>query len=300
VHSTFSDHGAIPVDSVECLLADWHRVRPDLDFSSVAVVSRLERVWGHIDVDLERLYAAHGLSGPNFSVLVTLARLNEPGGVSQRRLMDELGLTSGTVSVRIDRLVEQGLVDRQADPDDKRNTRITLTDAGRQLFEQVAPAHLANERRLLMSLSDAEQELLATLLGKLLVEYEGSLPADESPLRLGMRVAPAHVTMRMRAMVGLPPVAGLLVRSVEPRSVAAQAGVCQGDVLVRARAHELRSAASLYAAIAEAANAPALRVEILRGVEAHTVEIQLGRGRTKAGSRRARTAGRAGRDEHVV
>src|SRR5436309_2478772 len=82
----------------------------------------------------------------SFGVLVTLARIEDEGGVSQRRLMDELGLTSGTISVRIDRLVEQGLVERRPDPESKRSALITLTERGRERFERVVPAHLANER----------------------------------------------------------------------------------------------------------------------------------------------------------
>jgi DNA-binding MarR family transcriptional regulator len=268
--------------------------------SSLAIVSRLERVWDHFVPQLEALYAEHGLSGPNFAVLVTLARLNQPGGVSQRRLMEELGLTSGTVSVRMDRLVEQGLVQRQVDPDDKRNSRITLTDRGKVLFERIVPAHLANEQRLLASLSGGEQELLATLLRKLLVEYEGSLPAGGSPLRLGLTLAPAHVTMAMRSAVGLPPIPGLLVRSLEPSGPAAQAGMRQGDVLVRAGSYELRSMASLYAALADPATRGMVRVEFIRGTAKLTVDMALGRLPAKDGSRLAETAGRAGRDEHSL
>ena len=36
-------------DSVDALLASWRAARPDVDFSPVAVVSRLGRVRGHID-----------------------------------------------------------------------------------------------------------------------------------------------------------------------------------------------------------------------------------------------------------
>lgn len=299
VQPTPTDHHCIPRDSVDRLIADWRRVRPDLDVSSVAIVSRLERVMDHVDPELEALYAEHGLSGPNFAVLVTLARLNQPGGVSQRRLMDELGLTSGTVSVRMDRLVEQGLVERQVDPDDKRNSRITLTDQGMQLFERIVPAHLANERRLLSSLSEVEQELLATLLRKLLVEYEGSQPSAASPL-LGLTLAPAHVTMAMRSAVGLPPIPGLLARSVEPGASAAKAGVRQGDVLVRAGSYELRSVASLYAAIADPTTRGVLRVELVRGTARHAVALALGSTAGKNAFRLAETSGRTGRDEHSV
>ena len=95
--------------------------------------------------------------------------------------MDELGLTSGTVSVRMDRLVAQGLVDRRPDPQSARNTLIRLTEHGRELFERVVPAHLANEQRLLSALSPQELELLADLLRKLLVEFEGHAHRPASP-----------------------------------------------------------------------------------------------------------------------
>ena len=295
-----ADHQCIPRDSVDRLIADWARVRPDLDMRPLAVISRLERLRGHVDDELERVFEAHGLTGPSFAVLVTLARLNEPGGVAQRRLMEELGLTSGTVSVRMDRLVEQGLVDRQPDPDDRRNTRITLTDAGRAVFERAVPAHLANERRLLSSLSDAEQDLLATLLRKLLAEYEGTLPPRDAPLRLGLTLAPAHVTIRMRRAVGLPDVAGLLVREVDADGPAAAAGLRQGDVLTRAGRYDLRSVAALYAAIADAASQRRLRLEIVRGLSEHTSSLTLPTVTPTAALRLAEATGRAPREAHIV
>src|SRR5262245_27098629 len=155
------------MDSVDALLASWHERRPDLDFSPVAVISRLGRVRTHIAAELDRVYAAHGLGAATFGVLVTLARIGDEHGVSQRRLMDELQLTSGTISVRIDRLVDEGLVIRRPDPDSKRSARITLTARGRELFERVVPAHLANEARLLAALDDEERATLAALLSKL-------------------------------------------------------------------------------------------------------------------------------------
>jgi len=134
-----------PADSVDALLASWAERRPDLDFSPVGIVSRLARLRAHVGVELDRVYARHGLTAPTFAVLVTLARIDDGSGVSQRRLMDELGLTSGTVSVRMDRLVGEGLVDRDPDPTSRRTTRIRLTDQGRALFERVVPDHLATE-----------------------------------------------------------------------------------------------------------------------------------------------------------
>jgi DNA-binding MarR family transcriptional regulator len=278
----------VPRDSVDALLASWQRKRPDLDFSPVGIVARLARIRGRIDRELEPVFAAHGLGGASFGVLVTLARIEDEGGVSQRRLMDELGLTSGTISVRMDRLVEQGLVERRPDPESRRNTLITLTERGRELFERVVPAHLANERRLLAALDDDEREELAALLRKLLVEFEGSRLQARG---VGLIVAPAHVTMAMRESVGLEPVPGLLVRAVDRDGPACAAGVRTGDVLLRAGRRELRSVAALHAAIEDAQGRGRLKLRLLRGADREDLVVDL---RKPAG------AAAAPRGEHAV
>ena len=295
-----SDHRCVPRDSVDQLVAAWERARPDLDFAPVAVVSRLGRVRAHIDREVESLFARHGISGPGFAVLVTLARLQEPGGVPQRRLMEELGLTSGTVSVRIDRLVADGLVARGADAGDRRNSRITLSDAGRELFERVVPAHLDNERRLMAALGEREQELLAGLLRKMLVEFEGSVPPPAAPLRLGLTLAPAHVAISMRQAVGLPPVAGLLVRAVEEDGPAAAAGIQRGDVLREAGGRPLTSIGALYAAIGDRAGEGVIDLVVVRAVEELALRVRLGARSSGEAPPLAATAGRTARDEHTI
>jgi DNA-binding MarR family transcriptional regulator len=249
-------------DSVDALVEDWRGKRPDLDFEPLHVISRLARLRSYIDVELGRVLEAHGLGAATFRVLVTLARLEEAGGVSQRRLMDELKLTSGTISVRMDRLVAENLVRREPDPDDRRNVRITLTREGRELFERVAPAHLANERRLLAPLDAEEARQLAGLLRKLLVEFEGSGTRDAA---LGLTLAPARETIQAREAVGLPPVAGLLVRAVDGDSPAAKAGLQPGDVLLG-----IRAVSDLYAA------APGrTKLAVLRGTEERQATLAL-------------------------
>jgi DNA-binding MarR family transcriptional regulator len=237
----------------------------------MSVIARLARVRAHLDAELEKVFDEFELAPASFTALVTLARIEGDHGVSQRRLADELGLTPGTVSVRIDRLVEQGLAVRSPDPESQRNALVALTARGRALFDRVAPAHLDNEQRLLAGLDDDEQQLLADLLRKLLVEFEGSRPGSDGQ-RLGLIVAPAHVTMQMRAGVGLPPSPGLLVRSVEPGFAADRAGIRAGDVLTCAGGRDLRSSASLYAALRDSAD-NTLNFVVLRGNE--TLETTL-------------------------
>jgi DNA-binding MarR family transcriptional regulator len=292
------DRGCSPRDSVDALLDSWASRRSDLDFTPVAVVARLDRIRGHIDRELDRVFAEHQLTRPNFEVLVTLARLEDEGGITQRQLMEALGLTSGTVSVRIDRLVAQALVERRPDPRSGRNVLIALTDRGREVFERVVPAHLANEARLLTALSDQDRRLLEGLLRKLLVEFEGSRRPEEGGDRLGLVLTPAHQAIAMRESVGLPRVAGLLVHAVEPDTPASDAEISPGDVLIEANGRELRSSAALYAAIEEPSDGT-LALKVLRGSEDLTIDVPLARDSPIEG-RAAQAAGPRARGRHSL
>jgi DNA-binding MarR family transcriptional regulator len=287
--------GPVP-DETDRVIHQWAKVRPDLDVSSIGIISRLERLRAIIAEEQEAIFAEHGITNPTFTMLVTLIRINQPAGVSQRRLANEMGLTPGTVSARIDRLVADGLVVRSPDPADKRGSLVTLTDRGRDLFEAAVPAHLANQVRLLGSLSPDEQAALAGLLRKLLVAFEGSAGLEDLPVRLGLTLAPVHVALAMQRAVGLPERPGLLVRAAEEQSPAAAAGLAEGDILTEAEGTPLRSVSALYSAISDALPAGTLHLRVRRGLKDRIVSVPLG----APGSRDAadRLAARAG--EHRV
>jgi DNA-binding MarR family transcriptional regulator len=254
-------------DFVDKVLDDWKRLRPDLDPSPLSVIARLRRVRGHLDRELEAFFADHGLTLANFEVLVTLQRLG--GRASQRALMDELGLTSGTVSVRVDRLIADGLVTREPDPEDGRGAIVSLTTGGARAFEQIVPAHLDNEARLLAALDASEREQLAELLRKLVLAFEGT----DTPVRLGVALAPAHIARRMRRAVGLPDRHGLLVKAVEAESPAAAAGLREGDLLIRAAGRDLHSPAQLQVALARAKHT--ITIDAVRGADDLRVKVRL-------------------------
>lgn len=159
-------------DSVDRVIASWHTTRPDLDVEPIGIFTRLDRLKRAIDRAM--VFADFGLNGADFGVLATLVRVGQDGGLSQRRLMAELDLSSGTMSVRIERLVNAGLVTRSNDPGDGRGSIVALTAAGRDVFERCAPVHLQNERELLDVFSEAQQRQLTRLLRHWLVALERS------------------------------------------------------------------------------------------------------------------------------
>jgi len=262
-------------DSVDRIIDGWARERPDLDVSPIGVVTRIARLRQHLDTGVETLLAEYGLSGPDFRVIVALRRAGPPHAMTQARLMGDLALTSGTVSVRVDRLAERGIVVREPAAGDRRAQLVRLTAEGLRLFDELAPRHLANEDRLLSALSREERELLAGLLRRLLVSFEtGGVDAG---LWLGMRLEPAHVARARRTAVGLSDTPGLLVAAVLAGTPAADAGIARGDLIVAVDGRELHSHAALAGAVSDARDRGCLRLSVLRGEGRAEVGIRVPR-----------------------
>ena len=104
------------------------------------------------------------------------------------------------------------------------------------------------------------------------------LAAGEAPSRrrLGVALAPSHVARRLRASVGLPERAGLLVRGVEDGSPAAEAGIEAGDLLVTAGDRGLTSADDLFEVLQALDESASLTLGVVRGAEERTVEVRFG------------------------
>jgi len=255
------------------LLADWAEQRPDLDFTPVGVVTRVARLHGHLDAGLASVFARFGLTSADFVVIVTLRRGGAPYRMPQARLMDALGLTSGTVSVRLDRLEKGGIVTREPDPASARGSLVQLTDKGLELFDRVAPVHLANEDRLLSALSPAEREVLADLLRRLLSSFESA--TTDVAARLGLVLEPARLARARRQAVGLSDRVGLLVASVEPGSASDVAGVERGDLLTSLDGMEVISSTGLARQLENLLGRRTARAGLVRGNEDMTVRLTL-------------------------
>jgi len=261
-------------DGVDRVLADWAVQRPDLDFTPVGVVNRLSRVRSYLDAELAGVFARFGLTSADFVVIVTLRRGGAPYLMPQARLMDALGLTSGTVSVRLDRLEKSGIVSREPDPASARGSLVQLTDKGLELFDRVAPVHLANEDRLLSALSPAERQVLADLLRRLLSSFESA--STDVAASLGLVLEPARLARARRQAVGLSDRAGLLVAAVEPGSSADAAGVERGDLLTSLDGVDVISSTGLAQQLENLLGRQTVRVGLLRGNEEMTVRLTLG------------------------
>ena len=154
-------------DGVDAILQQWRRERPDLDTSPIGVIGRISRLAREIEQRLEPVYAASGLEPGWYDVLATLRRAGPPYRLRPTDFAASLMLTSSGTTKRLDRLEAAGHITREPDPGDRRGVLITLTAQGRRLVDKAAVTHMANEKRILLGLTPAEQRQLADLLRKL-------------------------------------------------------------------------------------------------------------------------------------
>ena len=96
-----------------------------------------------------------------------LRRAGAPYRLSPSQLIEATLVTSGTMTNRVDRLQERGLVLRLPSPRDGRGVLVELTAAGAAAVDGALTALLARERALLAGLSAAQQEQLSAALREL-------------------------------------------------------------------------------------------------------------------------------------
>lgn len=166
-------------DEVDHIISGWRQARPGLDVAPLAVFSRIGRIARMLDLARRDALAAHELETWSFDVLTALRRAEgtESGaeaaaGLTPGTLMAESLVSSGTMTNRLHRLEQAGMVTRETDPNDRRVVRVHLTDEGRGRVDAALDHLLRDEQDLLSAMSLAEREQLADLLRQLLSPLE--------------------------------------------------------------------------------------------------------------------------------
>ncbi len=105
-----------------------------------------------------------GITPGWFGLMVIVAN-NE--GLSQTRLARALGIDGSTMVAMIDRLEENGWMQRQRSEVDRRTHALSLTEAGNKLLAQLTPQVEAHEADLAAGLSAEDKKNLLELLAKI-------------------------------------------------------------------------------------------------------------------------------------
>lgn len=172
--------GVNAIDEVDRITLAWKIERPDLNFSSLHVYSRVTRLAKHLHTIHKEIFSKHKLDNWEFEVLATLRLAAEPYSLTPGMLMSQLMVSSGTISNRIDRLEANGMVKRSPSPQDKRAVLVTLTKEGLQIINKAIEDLVKTEEKLIASLNAQEQQELSNLLRKALIPLETNkkLPAS--------------------------------------------------------------------------------------------------------------------------
>jgi len=160
------------MDSVDKIIAQWRRERPDLDVAAMALIGRVKRLSHEFTREMEATLASYGLNLPAFDVLATLRRSGRPFRLSPGELMERTMVTSGTMTNRVDQLEKQGLVVRVKNPDDARGFLVSLSPKGRRKIDAALAAHVETQKGLVSILSQNEFSKLNALLRRFLVSVE--------------------------------------------------------------------------------------------------------------------------------
>lgn len=143
------DVGALPLPE---LIRRWSRV-----------------VWATSVRPMYRRMLEHDLTLAELVVLRQVQR----GNLSVAAAAECLHLSPSAASRAIDRLVRDGLLRREENPDDRRQKLITVTAAGRQLVEEMEAIFTQRQQQIVAVLDEAEQAQFRALLARMLAAQPG-------------------------------------------------------------------------------------------------------------------------------
>lgn len=159
-------------DHVDLVIQQWHGVAPDRDVSPMAVFTRLYRLSKYLNRRIAAVFRRHGLHDGEFDLLATLYRSGQPEGLTPNALRRAAVLSSGAMTNRLDRLEAAGLIQRVANPQDRRSLLIRLSEHGQTLLLGCLDEYVAALHELQAPLAPAERQALAQALRTMLVPLE--------------------------------------------------------------------------------------------------------------------------------
>jgi DNA-binding MarR family transcriptional regulator len=108
-----------------------------------------------VESDLrERLRQGYDMTLPRFDVLAAL--LAAPDGLRMTELSHQLMVSNGNVTGIVDRLVADGLTQRETMESDRRAFRVRITETGAQLMREMTARHLEWINELFAEVTEAD------------------------------------------------------------------------------------------------------------------------------------------------
>ncbi len=145
-------------DHIDRMLGIWAREIPGLDRLTEGIVERIDILARYFNHSMEATLAAVGLDRRTHRVLGRLKYQGAPYRLSAGQLAEGMGLSSGAMTNRLDRLESAGLVRRLPDPDDRRGVLVEPTEAGHAAWDRATDTQAGLLRRLMRAFPDEVRE----------------------------------------------------------------------------------------------------------------------------------------------
>ncbi len=110
-------------------------------------------------------------TGYSLAQIHTLEVLGSHGAMRMKELANRLGITTGTLTVQVEKLVQAGLIERQSIEGDRRSVLVSLTAQGREVFREHNSLHLTLTEDLTRHLSPDQRQSLSQMLALMNREF---------------------------------------------------------------------------------------------------------------------------------
>jgi len=101
----------------------------------------------------------------------TIEVLGSHGAMRMKELASRLGITTGTLTVQVDKLVNAGFIQRRPHQSDRRSILVDLTDAGQSFYREHDDLHLTLTQDITANLDENERAILLLCLSKMNTEF---------------------------------------------------------------------------------------------------------------------------------
>jgi DNA-binding MarR family transcriptional regulator len=169
-------------DRLDEMLLVWAREIPTLDPLTEGLVERIQFLNKRFADSMERTLEEFGLESREYHLLGKLRSYGPPYRRSPGQLADDLHLSSGAMTNRLDRMEEAGLIRRLPDPSDRRGQLIEPTEKGHAMWDKAVGTQAKTEALLAETLTRAEREELHRLLRRLMKAFPAKAHWAEAPI----------------------------------------------------------------------------------------------------------------------
>lgn len=110
-------------------------------------------------------------TGYSLAQVHTIEVLGIHGAMRMKELADKLGITTGTLTVQVDKLVAVNLIERLPHPTDRRAIVVALTEEGLRIHRHHNQLHLDLVRDLTRHINSEQEAMLIACLTKMNQEF---------------------------------------------------------------------------------------------------------------------------------